>query len=287
MIIREELLREQAGVGGLWGAGLAAIYGGEESAKDLDAAGTVKYGAARAFLGATPAGAAEVAHGRVKFEPTTYWGLQPAQKAFITGGLADLTAYSGYLSMVFPPAAVVTVASGIVGAVLKMSDGDVKGAITDLLGSILVALLATGKLAELLTRALGAPVANLIGKDPRKFLRNVFGDGTTLMPEIRQALARLGGATNLQASLAGGYRGSAIARGAGLALKAAISEIFGLIDDTIANLIVAMATRTGRQALVAKYKSSYQSLKQQALALLDDVTNPTLIAALTQAEGLV
>ena len=281
-IIREEIVREQATavLAGDYLMGKYKEYTGEKSAQGLSVPQKVAYAGARQFLDAVPAGAREVATGGVPFKAVTYWNLNPAQKQVITDGLETISTYTGALSIAFPPVTVVPVATGIVSAALKASDGDLTGSAKDLLGSILVGALATGKLSELLTRKLGAPLAQAIGKDPRKFLRGVTGDGTSLMPELRQALAKLGGATNVQAALAAGYKGSVMARGAGVLLKEVVNAIFEKIDGAIASLLVAMSTKSGRVDL----SKQYAALKAQALALLENPAgNSTLLAALEKA----
>ena len=104
------------------------------------------------------------------------------------------------------------------------------------------------------------------------------------MPELRLALAKLGGATNVQAAITAGYKGSAMARGAGVLLKEVVNAIFGKIDGTIANLLVAMSTRSGRADLARQYAA----LKTQVLAFLENPAgNSTLLAALTKAEQVL
>ena len=290
-IIREEIVREAspgaaalvAGAGGYL-ADKYKEYTGEKSALGLSTAGKVGYAAARGALDATPTGAREVALGNVGFDFTTYWGLNAAQKASVTDSLATINTFTSTLALAFPPAAVVPVAIGIVSAALKASDGDVAGGVQDLLGSVLVGALASGKLADLLTRKLGGPVAQLIVKDPRKFLRGVTGDAASLAPEIRHALAKLGGATNVQAALAAGYKGSTMARGAGVLLKEFVSSIFGTIDGTVAKILVAVSTKSGN----ARLAEQYTALKTKVLAFLEDPAgNATLTAALAKAEGIL
>lgn len=285
-IIREEIIREATPLtsAGAYLYDAYKEYTGEKSAQGLSTAGKVGYAAARGALDATPTGAREVAQGNVGFDFTTYWGLNAAQKASVTDSLATINTFTSTLSIAFPPAAVVPVAIGIVSAALKASDGDLAGGVEDLLGSVLVGAMATGKLADLLTKKLGVPLAKALGKDPRKFLRAVMGDGTSLMPELRHALAKLGGATNVQAALAAGYKGSTMARGAGVLLKEFVSSIFGTIDGTVAKLLVAVSTKSGRAGL----SEQYTALKTKALAFLEDPAgNATLIAALAKAEKVL
>jgi hypothetical protein len=279
-IIREEIIREQ----GVAGAGAYLYdaykdYTGEASAQGLSTAGKVAYAGSRGALDATPLAARQVAQGNVGFDFTTYWGLNDAQKRVVTDSLGTISSSASALALVFPPAAVIPVATGIVSAALKAFDGDLAGGARDLLGSILVGLLATGKLAALLTNKLGAPIANLIGKDPRKFLRAVMGDGASLMPEVRQALAKLGGATDLKAAIAAGYKGSAMARGAGILLRGAVGSLFSEINGTIATIL----TQAGR-SLGAALAPQYQSAKTQVLTFLE---NPAgLTTALAKSEKI-
>jgi len=280
-IIREELIREQSALAGA-GAYLYDAYKeytAEPSAQGLSTAGKVAYAGSRGTLDATPTAARQVAQGNVGFDFTTYWGLNDAQKRVVTDSLGTISSSASALALVFPPAAVIPAATGIVSAALKAFDGDLAGGAQDLLGSILVGLLATGKLATLLTNKLGAPLAKLIGKDPRKFLRAVMGDGASLMPEVRQALAKLGGATDIGAAIAAGYKGSTMARGAGILLKHAVGSLFNEIDGTIAIIL----TRAG-QASGAALAQKYQSVKTQALTFLD---NPAgLTTAFTKSEQI-
>jgi len=286
-IIREEIIREAAP--GLAAAGTYLYdaykdYTAEPSAQGLSTAGKVAYAGSRGALDATPLAARQVAQGNVGFDFTTYWGLNAAQKRVVTDSLETINTFTSTLAGAFPPVAVVPVATGIVSAALKASDGNIAGGAQDLLGSVLVPALATGKLSDLLTRKLGAPLAKVLGKDPRKFLRAVMGDGARLMPELRQALAKLGGATNLQAATAAGYKGSLMARGAGILLKEAVNVIFNEIDGTVAKLLVAVSTKSGRADLTRQYTS----LKTQALAFLENPAgSQVLLNALAKAEQIL
>lgn len=284
-LIREELMREQslAAAVGSYAYDAYKQYSGEKPAQDLSTAQKVGYGVARGVLGATESGAAGVATGKVSVadEFVTYWDLSPAHKKIIADGLETINSYTSALSIAFPPVAIIPVATGIVSAALKAGDGDLTGAVKDLLGSLLVGLLTGPKIADVLTKRFGTRIAGMIGKDPNKFLRVVVGDGSTLMPELRQALAKLGGATDLQAAVAAGYKGSATARGVGFLLKEAMNTIFGQIDGAIAALLVKIGTKSGRSQLAA----SYNGLKAQVLALLENPAgNPTITAALSKAE---
>jgi len=269
-IIREEIVRENAtqqalALAGNYVADKYREYTGEKSAQGLSTVGQVAYAASRSVLDATPLASRQVALGNVGFDFTTYWGLNDAQKRVVTDSLDTISTSTSALALVFPPAGIIPVATGIVSAALKAFDGDLSGAVQDLLGSILVGLLATGKLATLLTNKLGAPLAKVIGKDPRKFLRAVMGDGARLAPEGRQALGKLGGATDIGASIAAGYKGSTVARGAGVFLKYAVGSLFNEIDGTIATIL----TRAG-QASGKALEPQYQSLKTKVLTFLDN-----------------
>jgi hypothetical protein len=280
-IVCEEIVREDAiASAGAYLYNAYKDYAGEKSAQGLSTAQKVGYAASRGALDATPTAARQVAQGNVDFKFTTYWGLNAAQKAIVTDSLATINTFTSTLAIAFPPVAVVPVAVGIVSAALKASDGDLAGGAQDLLGSVLVGAMATGKLSDLLTRRLGGPLAKALGKDPGKFLRAVMGDGASLMPELRLALAKLGGATDLQAAIKAGYSGSVMARGAGVLLKEVVSAIFGKIDGTIANLLVAVSTKSGRADLAKQYGAA----KTQALAFLENPAgNQVLLAALAKA----
>lgn len=285
-IIREEIIRESSALAsaGAYLYDAYKEYTAEPSAQGLSTAGQVGYAASRGALAATPLAARQVAQGNVGFDFTTYWGLNAAQKAIVTDSLATINTFTSTLAVVFPPVAVVPVATGIVSAALKASDGNIAGGAQDLLGSVLVSALATGKLSDMLTRKLGAPLAKVLGKDPRKFLRAVMGDGASLMPELRQALAKLGGATNLQAATAAGYKGSLMARGAGILLKEAVNVIFNEIDGTVAKLLVAVSTKSGRADLTRQYTV----LKTQVLAFLENPAgSQVLLNALAKAEQIL
>jgi len=288
-IIREEIIRESTSqqalaLAGNYVADRYRAYTGEKSAQGLSTAGKAAYAASRGALDATPLAARQVAQGNVGFDFTTYWGLNAAQKRIVTDSMETINTFTSTLAIAFPPVAVVPVATGIVSAALKASDGNITGGVQDLLGSVLVPTLATGKLSDLLTRKLGAPLAKALGKDPRKFLRSLTGDGATLMPELKQALAKLGGATNLQAAAAAGYKGSPVARGAGILLKEVVNVIFNEIDETVASLLVAVSTKSGRADLTKQYTV----LKARALTLLENPAgNGTILTALAKAEQIL
>lgn len=294
LLIREELMREQA-------AAIPAMvgnylydkykeYSGEASAQGLSTAQKVGYAASREFLDAGRTGARQVAQGNVDFKFTTYWDLSPAHKKIITDGFDAIEKPAGHLSVLFPPAAVIPVAAGIVGATLKASDGDLAGAVQDLLAALLVAFL-TGplhsKVSNILTRRLGERVSGLIKADPKPFIRGLLSEqgAASLMPELRYAIAKLGGATDLGATVRAGYVNlPATARGAAIIMKDLINMSFDVISKLISEILTTLGTASGRANLVA----SYNGLKGQVLALLENpVGNPTIIAALAKAEKVL
>jgi hypothetical protein len=270
-------MREQPGVN--------MPYSGESGAQGLTTWQQAQYAVHRVVGDASQTGAKALAAGVAEIENpvVTYWNLNAAQKQVVLGKLDTINTYTSYLSIAFPPAAVVPCAVGIVSAVLKATDGNMAAAIQDLLGSILVGVIATGKLSDVVTKKLGTGVANAIGKSPSKFVRGLTGDGSTLMPEVRYALAKFAGATDLNAALKAGYKGSLMARGAAMLLKTAISEVFGAIDEKIAQMLVSIGTSIGKTGMSA----TYQSLKAQVLASVDDIFSATLSSAMGVAESLV
>lgn len=254
-------------------------YSGEKQAQPLSTAQKVGYGVARGVLGATESGAAGVATGKVSVadEFVTYWDLNPTQRSVIDGGLSTIKEYTTYLSILFPPAAVIPCAIGIVTSALKFGEGDIAGGATDLLGSVLVGLLATGKVAEWIGNMVGARVAGLIGKNPRAFLSKVInGQAGSLEPEIRVALGRLAGES--ESVIQTYYASTSYSlRGVAILLKTLLTQAFDIIDGKIAELLVKL----GGPPLSASYKS----LRQNVLKLLDNpVGNSTITAAMSKAD---
>jgi len=254
-------------------------YAAEKGAKGLKPLQLATYIAHRVIFDATQDGAREVALGNVDvFEFTTYWGLNKAQKEATLDILGSAGDAFTFASAAFPPAAIIPISIGIVSAALKFSDEDVEGGIIELLGSVLIGALVTGrvaeKLGELVLKHLGSAALSVFKINPKNFLKALMTEGgLSLMPELRLAMSAIKGSGEKAASATGQFTARAISS----LFKGINNLFFGQVDKDIASAF----TKANRNDLYSKY------LNLQKLVLTDENTvQASLLTAMNKIETL-